>query len=56
MKESEEIEDPTPVPTATSKTDEELRETFKGVEKETNVSKGDKEKSKNGEEEVRFFL
>lgn len=52
VSESEGAEEPTAVPTETTETDEELREAFEAVEQEKEVSKGDEEKTKEGEEEV----
>ncbi|CAL2256229.1 unnamed protein product [Prunus armeniaca] len=44
-------EEPLTVPTKTTEIDEELREAFKAVEQEKMVLKGEKEKTKDGEEE-----
>lgn len=54
--EYEEMEEAAAVPTETTETNEELREAFEVVEQEEEVSKGDKEKTKEGEEEVRFLV
>ncbi|CAL8087273.1 unnamed protein product [Prunus armeniaca] len=49
--EEAEKEEPAAVPTETIGTYEELREAFEAVEQEKEVSKGEKEKTKDGEEE-----
>ncbi|KAI5350615.1 hypothetical protein L3X38_003506 [Prunus dulcis] len=48
-------EEPAVAPIATLETNEELQEAFDTVEEENKVSEGDKEKTKEGEEDVRFL-